>query len=102
MALGNGMSPSTPLNGCDINVCFLLCLIYKSSYVLRPVSVHWISEMFVSGVSPMYNVIKQYFNSFLSCLIRNLTLASLSLSFTIKFDVFPLFKSFDSHNGLFP
>ena len=34
--------------------------------------------MFVSGVSSMYNVIMQRLNSFLSCSIRNLTLASLS------------------------
>ena len=39
----------------------------------------------------MYNVIMQYFKSFLSCSIRNLTLASLSLLCTIKFDVFPPF-----------
>ena len=32
----------------------------------------------------MYNVIMQYLNSFLSCSIRNLTLPSLSLLFTIK------------------
>ena len=40
----------------------------------------------------MCNVIIQYLNSFLSCLIRNLTLASLSLLFTIKIDVFPLLQ----------
>ena len=34
MALRNGMSPSTPLNGCEIKCTFLLCLIYKNSYVL--------------------------------------------------------------------
>ena len=38
----------------------------------------------------MYNVIMQYLNSFLSCSIRNLTLASPSRLFTIKI-VFPLF-----------
>ena len=32
----------------------------------------------------MYNVIMQYLNSLLSCLIRNLTLSSLSHLFTIK------------------
>ena len=37
----------------------------------------------------MYNVTMQYLNSFLSCSIRNLTSASLSLLFTIKIDVFP-------------
>ena len=50
----------------------------------------------------MYNVIMQYLNSFLSCSVRNLTLASLSLLFTIKSDVFPLFTSFNSHSGLVP
>ena len=56
----------------------------------------------VSGVSSMYNVIMQYLNSFLSCSVRNLTLASLSLLFTIKIDVFPLFTRFNSHCGLVP
>ena len=58
--------------------------------------------MFVSGVSSMYNVIMQYMNSFLPCSIRNLTLASTSLLFTIITDVFPSFKSFYSHSGRFP
>ena len=47
-------------------------------------------------------LIMQYLNSFLSCSIRNLTLASLSHLFTIKIDVFALFTSFNSHSGLFP
>ena len=67
------MSPSMPLNGCEINVRF--CFECFSSLD--------VSEIFVSGVSSMYNVIMQYLNSFLSCSIRNLTLASLSLLFTI-------------------
>ena len=46
--------------------------------------------MVVSGVSSIYNVIMQYLNSFLSCSIRNLTLASLSHLFTI--DVFALLQ----------
>ena len=50
----------------------------------------------------MYNVIMQYLNLFLSCSIRNLTLASLSHLFTIKIDVFPLYTSFNSQSGLFP
>ena len=50
----------------------------------------------------MYNVIMQYSNSFLSCSVRNLTLASLSLLFAIKIDVFPNFKNFYSHSGIFP
>ena len=36
----------------------------------------------------MYNVITHYLNSFLSCLIRNLTLTYLSRLFAIKMDVF--------------
>ena len=44
--------------------------------------------MVVSGVSSMCNVIMQYFNSFLSCSIRNLTSASLSRLFTKKKKVF--------------
>ena len=50
----------------------------------------------------MYNVIMQYLNSFSSCSIRNLTLASLNLLFTIKMDVFLLLTSFNSNSGLFP
>ena len=61
-----------------------------------------VSETFVSGVSSMYNVIMHCLNSFLSCSIRNLTLASLSRLFKIKIDVFSLFTSFNSHSGLFP
>ena len=57
--------------------------------------------MFVSGVSSMYKLIMHYLKSFLSCSIRNLTLASLSRLFTIKIDVFALFTSFNSHSGLF-
>ena len=37
IALRNGVNPKKPLNGC----MFLLCPIHKCSYVLRPVSVHW-------------------------------------------------------------
>ena len=36
----------------------------------------------------MYNVVMPYLNFFLSCSIRNLTLASLSRLFTTKIDVF--------------
>ena len=50
----------------------------------------------------MYNLMMDYFNSFLSCSIKNLTLASLSRLFTIKIDVFALFTSFNSYSGLFP
>ena len=52
-----------------------------------------VSEMSVSGVSSMYIYIMHYLNSFLSCSIKNLTLASLSRLFTIKSDVnFPFYK----------
>ena len=48
----------------------------------------------------MYNaIIMQHLNSFLSCSIRNSTLASLSRLFTIKIDVSPFLTSF---SGLFP
>ena len=46
-------------------------------------------------------LIMHYLNSFLSCSIRNLTLALRRL-FTIKIDVFGLFTSFNSHSGRFP
>ena len=56
--------------------------------------------MFVLEVSSMYNVIIHYLNFFLSCLIRNLTLSSLSRLFTIKINVFSRFTSFNSHSGI--
>ena len=80
----------------------LIFLLYKSSYVLKSVCLLDVSEKFVSRVSSMYNVIMHYLNSFLSCSIRNLTLAPLSCLFTMKSDVFPPFTSFNSHSGLFP
>ena len=40
----------------------------------------------------MYSVIMHYLNSYLSCSIRNLTLASLSRLFTIKINVFPFLQ----------
>ena len=46
-------------------------------------------------------LIMHYLKSFLSCSIRNLTLASLSCLFTIKIDVFALFTSFNSHSVFF-
>ena len=89
IALGNGMNPNRPLNGCKINVRFF-CLIYKSSCVPSSLDV---SEMFVSGVSSMYIYPIHYLNFFLSCSIINLTLASVSHLFTIKSDViFPFYK----------
>ena len=51
-----------------------------------------VTEMFVSGVSSMYNVIMHYLNSFLSCSIRNLALVSSSRLFTAKIDVFPFLQ----------
>ena len=99
IALGNGMNPSSPLNGCEIN---LLCLIYKSSYALRSVSVHWMYQNVRIGSFFNVQLIMHFLNSFLSCSIRNLTLASLSRLFTIKIDVFALFTSFNFHSGLFP
>ena len=41
----------------------------------------------------MYDVIMHYLNSILSCLIRNLTIASMSRLFVIKIDVLSLFTS---------
>ena len=71
--------------------------------MLRPVSVHWMyQKCSYRDSSSTYNVIMDYFNSFVSCSIRNLTLASLSILLTIKIDVFSLFTSFNSHSGLFP
>ena len=58
--------------------------------MLRPVLVHWMyQKCLYREFLQWYGVIMQYFNSFLSCSIRNLTLVSLSLSFTIKVDVSP-------------
>ena len=50
----------------------------------------------------MYSYIMHYLNFFLLCLIKNLALASLSLSFTIKSDVnFPFLQVFyNFHSGL--
>ena len=42
-----------------------------------------------------------YLNFFLSCSIKNLTLASVSRLFTIKSDVIFPFTSFNSRSGLF-
>ena len=76
--------------------------LYKSSYVLISVSVHWMYQNVGIGSFFSVQVIMHYLNSFLSCSIRNLTSASLSRLFTIKIDVFALFTSFNSHSGLFP
>ena len=96
------MNPSTPLDGCEINVRFCFAKYIKAGYVLRSVSVHCIYQNVRSGSFFNVQLVMHHLNSFLSCSIRNLTLASLSRLFTIKFDVFALFTSFDSHSGLFP
>ena len=75
---------------------------YIYLYVLRSVSVHWMYQNVRIGSFFNVQLIMHYLNSFLSCSIRNLTLASLSRLFTIKIDVFALFTSFISHSGLFP
>ena len=75
---------------------------YESSYVLRYVSVQWMYQNVRIGIFFNVQLIMHYLNSFLSCSIRNLTLASLSHLFTIKIDVFARFTSFNSHSGLFP
>ena len=95
------MNPSTPLNGCEINVPSCFANIY-SSYVLRSVSVHWMYQNVRIGNFFNVQLIMHYLNSCLPCSIRNLTLASLSRLSTIKIDVFALFTSFNSHSGLFP
>ena len=97
IALGNGINPSTPLNGCEINDVSAL----PNSYVLRSVSVHWIYQNVRIGSFFNVQLIMHYLNSFLSCSIRNLTIVFLSRLFTIKIDVFVLFTSFNSHRGLF-
>ena len=79
----------------------LLCLICKSSYVLRSVSVHWMYQNVRIGSFFNVQLIMHHLNSFSSCSMRNLTLASLSRLFTIKIYAFAFFTSFNSHNGLF-
>ena len=79
IALRNGINPSTPLNGCEINVRFLLCLIYKSSYVLRSVSVHWMYQNVLSGD--------------LQCTINNALFEFLFVILNQKLD-FSFFESF--------
>ena len=64
---------------------FLFCLIHKSSYVLSSLDV---SEIIVSEVSLilfLYDAL--HLNFFLSCSIKNLSLASLSRLFTMRIDV---------------
>ena len=51
MTLGNAMSPSKPLNGCEINVAFALPDIQKQLYAKTCFSSLDVSEMFVLGVS---------------------------------------------------
>ena len=102
IALGNRMNPRTPLHGCGVNVRFCFASYFKSSYILRSVSVHWMyQKCSYHKLLQCTTVIMHYLNSFLSCSIRNLILSSSSRLFTIKIDAFFRFTSFNSHSGLF-
>ena len=57
--------------GVKLMYVFALPDIYKSNYVLKPISVHSIIRNVCIG-SSMYNVIMQYLNSFLSLLNQKL------------------------------
>ena len=67
-----------------------LKLMYVSALpnVLRSVSVHWMYQNVRIGSFFNVQSIMHYLNFFLSCSIRNLSLASLSRLFTIKIDVY--------------
>ena len=92
IALRNGMNPSTHLYACEINVRFCFAWYIKAvTYCRICFSLLDVSEMLVSGVSSMYNLIIHYLNSFV--MLRKLTSASLSSLFTNKIDVFPFYKS---------
>ena len=60
--------------------------------MLRSVSLHWMYQNVRIGSFFNVQLIMHYLNSFLSCSIRNLTLASLSRLFTIKIDVLPFLQ----------
>ena len=62
--------------GVELMYAFALPNILKQLCTKICFSLLDVSEMFVSGVSSMYNVIMQYLNSFLPYSIRNLTLTS--------------------------
>ena len=64
----------------------------KISYVLRPVSVHWMYQNVRIRSFLNVQLIMHYLNSFLSCSIRNLILASLSRLFTIKLMFLPFLQ----------
>ena len=102
IALGNGTNPSTPLNGCEINCTLLLCLKYKSSYVLRSVSVHWTYKK-CSYRESFFNI--QCNDSMFEFLFVMLN-QKLGFSFLESFIYnknrcfFPFFRSFNSHSGL--
>ena len=85
------MNPNKHLNGCEVSVhfCFMQYIKVCDKNCLNSLDV---SEMFLSRVSSMYIFIMHYLHFFLSCSIKNLTLAPLSCLFTIKGDV--LFFSF--------
>ena len=59
--------------GVKLMYVFALPNMEKQLYAKTCFSSLDVSEMFLSGVSSMYNVIVQQWNSFLSCSIRNLT-----------------------------
>ena len=73
MALENKISPTRLQMGEKLMYVFALPDILKQFCVKTCFSSLDVSEMFVSGVSSMYNVIMQHSNSFLSYSIRNLT-----------------------------
>ena len=98
------MNSSTPLMGVKLMYVLALPNISKQLCTTMCFSSLNVSEMCISGVSSMYNVVMHCLNSFLSCSIwnSNLNLAFLSRLFTIKINVFFHFTSFNSHSGLFP
>ena len=79
-ALGNEMSPSTLLNGCEINVRF-----YFLGYIKK--QFQFIGCIINVRIGSLFNVQcnnMQYLNSFLSCSVGSLTLASVSCLFTTR------------------
>ena len=75
-----------------LKLMYVFALPNISSYVLRSVSVHWMYHNVRIGSFFNVQLIMHYLNFFLSCSIRNLTLASLSRLFTIKIDGFALLQ----------
>ena len=79
IALGNGMSPSTPLNGCEINVRFSLPDIQKQLCAMI-----CFSSLDVSECS---------YREFLQCTINNALFEFLFVMLNQKLD-FSFFESF--------